>query len=84
MGTKSHISINYFVEVLRLNLMVQQSADVSMSALARKSAHLKRTSYRPLKQIRHFPGSQIPGVNDSSFHVLTCVDIVYDQPLELI
>lgn len=56
--------------------MVQQSADVSILALGREITHLKRTSYPPLKRIQRFPGSQILGVSDSSFHVLTCVDIV--------
>lgn len=77
LGTKSHVSIDYIVEVLCLNLMVQQSTDVSILVfLAGKIAHLKRTSYHPLKRIQHFLESQILGVSDSSFPVLTCVDIV--------
>ena len=31
MGTESHVSIDYIIEVLRLDLIVQQSANVSMS-----------------------------------------------------
>lgn len=30
MGTEPHVSIDYIIEVLRLDLMVQQSANVSM------------------------------------------------------
>ena len=65
-GTKLHISIDYFVEVLRLSLIVQQSSNVSLISISSEE-HLKRTSYPPLKQIQHFPGSRILGVSDSSF-----------------